>query len=434
MEIASTIIAVSSAPGPSALGLIRLSGVDVSDVLAPHVGERTGRQRGSRVEELMIGEWSVPCRVLDMPGPASYTGQDVVEIQLPGNPVLLEEVVELLVASGVSRGLATRRALAGEFTFRAWRAGRLSLDRAESVAMLIAARSDEELAAAKHVFDGGLGAILSPVGTDMASLLASIEAGIDFADEEDVTLVTVESVLSELDRIRVAMVACCDAHAGHESPVARPRIVLRGPANAGKSTLFNALLQQDRVIVHGEAGTTRDAIAEEVALDGIDIVLVDTPGDEAGRSSVAGHAELEADVIVWCDPSGGGPSETLRIRTKKDLGTHDRGSDVSICALDRDDVARAAIAIAEAARQGRPTGGTQLSLSARQRLSILAAVSDLADAISLLEGEDPAGAPGHPAELAALLRLALDQVGSVTGEIPPEDVLSIVFAGFCIGK
>lgn len=437
MDLDSTIIAVSSPPGASAIGMIRISGAESTAVLADTCGRVDCDSRGVRSARLQLGEWSLPVVLLLMPGPHSYTTEDVIEMQLPGNPLLLEGVIDGLIGAGIARGLSVRRALPGEFTYRAWHHGRLSLDRAEAVASIIAARSSEALDAARHAFEGQTGRTITPIADALADVLALVEVGIDFADEEDVVTMSAQSITRQLQDLADRLGRHDTGDTGAETIDARARVVLRGPVNAGKSTLFNALLGHNRVITHELAGTTRDAIAEPVVIGDHDVLLVDTPGDEGAACVAAMRAQHESDVVVWCspDPIQDPPVGAVCVRTKRDLRPEsDRGA-LDACAFDSEDVDHVRRRIVDAlARRPSSSAGHRLLVTHRQRGLITQARSNVVNAIALVSETPPTAGPDRPAELAALLREALDGLGAVTGAIPPDDVLSRVFASFCIGK
>lgn len=440
MDLSSTILAVSSPPGPSPRGLVRVSGPEAVVLLAEVLPETDLGSRGIRPAVLHHEGCDLPCCVLIMPGPGSYTSEDVIELQLPGNPLLLDAVIDAMLADGRARGLAVRRAQPGEFTFRAWAHGRIALDRAEAVASLIAARSDAHLSAARHAVEGATGRAIAPLAEELADLLALVEAGIDFVDEEDVVPVSVARLRDALGGISASIDVHLGAHAGSESPDARPRVVLRGPANAGKSTLFNALLGRDRVVIDDAPGTTRDAIAEPLELPGgPEILLVDTPGDQLDVLPAAGAAHAEADLVLWCQPctdlSDDAPDGAMTLATKSDLGGTAPGGTHALCALEPSDVMRVKGLITQRLLDAIGSlAADRVLVSARQRGCAQGATNALAVADELLSFDQPAGTPMRPEEIAALLRSALDDLGAITGTIPPDDVLGRVFATFCVGK
>ena len=438
MDITSTIVAISSPPGRSARGLIRVSGPECAALLAPHLADADLSVRGVVNTRLCIGERDLPVLLLQMPAPHSYTSEDTVEVQTAGNPLLLAQIVDAVIESGIARGLSVRHATAGEFTYRAWYHGRMSLDRAEGVAALIAAESDVELDAARHAFLGGTSRLISPIATGLAQVLALVEAGIDFADEEDVIAISSGDLRSRLDSMSSQLQSVFESRGGGEPVDGRCRVVLRGPANAGKSTLFNALLGRKRVVTHDAAGTTRDAIVERGCLGGQDVLLVDTPGDDGDTVPAAAEdAQHEADIVLWCDPAPRNNTtfgdRVVFVQTKRDLTPGDAGSDVRVCAFDPADVSRLAAVIAGAV-QGRLAARGHLSLTHRQQGLAHAAQQCMLDAAGITSGERAESGLARPAEVAALLRAGLDDLGAITGEIPPDDVLGLVFAGFCVGK
>lgn len=438
MDLESTIIAVSSPPGPSAIGLIRLSGQEAGLILNTVCGGINLEHRRVQHARLNVAEWFVPITVLCMPGPHSYTTEDTVELELPGNPLLLEHVIDAMIDASKQLGLAARRAHPGEFTFRAWHHGRLSLDGAEAVASIIAAESEEELVAAHHAFEGEIGQSLLPVADQLAETLALLETGIDFSDEEDVVILSVGDFSARLLRVLSDLNAVLESGRGSEAIDARPRVVLRGPANAGKSTLFNALLGQDRVVSHDLPGTTRDVIVEPCILGGLDALLVDTPGDEADADLGAIFAELESDLVLWCGPASmqqEGPSESIRIVTKIDMCPCPDTACIRVCALNTADINQLSVALVGLlhARRCSPASG-RVAVSQRQVMT-LRRIHDVVSGVSTqIEHLSQECSVDCPAECAASLRIALDDIGSITGDIPPEDVLGRVFAGFCIGK
>ena len=438
MDITSTIIAISSPPGRSARGLIRVSGPECAALLAPHLADVDLSVRGVVSARFCIGERDLPVLLLQMPSPHSYTSEDTVEMQTAGNPLLLAQIIDAVIESGITRGLSVRHANPGEFTYRAWYHGRMSLDRAEGVAALIAAESDVELDAARHAFLGGTNRLITPISTGLAQVLALVEAGIDFADEEDVVAISSGHLRSRLDLMSSKLQSAVESHGGGEPVDGRCRVVLRGPANAGKSTLFNALLGRKRVVTHDAAGTTRDAIVERGCIGGQDVLLVDTPGDDGDIVSAAAEdAQHEADIVLWCDPVARDSTllgdRVLFVQTKRDLAPSDAGSDVRVCAFDTGDVSRLATVIA-AAIQGRRASRGHLSLTHRQQGLAQAARQCMLDAVGIASGDRAESGLTRPAEVAALLRAGLNDLGAITGEIPPDDVLGLVFAGFCVGK
>lgn len=458
MRTGDTIVAIASPAGRSARGLIRLSGPGLGGVMAeafgsmPPVGASEGRLR--------LSPHSLPVLVTRYASPRSYTGEDGAEILLPGNPFLLERVLaRLLSLPGV------RLAEPGEFTARAYLAGKLSLDQAEGVAATIAAASEEQLRAAGELLAGSTGAAYRAWADDLATLLALVEAGIDFTDQEDVVPIPPRELRRRLGTLDEAIRAFVGSSRGGEARTALPRVVLAGEPNAGKSTLFNALLGRRRAVVSPAAGTTRDALEEPLDLSGAlpgagTVLLVDVAGFDADAESAAAdstepriHLDMQrrareavtnADAVVHCDPSGKFPAlsvpadtTVIRVRTKADLphAHDDRGAApgiaaLPVCALDGWNLPVLRRAIADAACGSR-SGGVAAILPRHRRAL---AETRVALRAGIERTGDDAGALSDPAAVADALRAALDALGELTGRISPDDVIGRVFATFCVGK
>ena len=294
-----TIAAVSSPPGRSARGLIRISGPGVSAVLEHLLEDAIAEPRKLTPVRLKPPHLPpIPALLLRFTAPASYTGDDLAELQLPGNAALLDrvlhEVLEVGRASRPSPSTAdgpdgpptspnqgaklARLAEPGEFTFRAYTAGKLDLTRAEGVGATISAVSDSQLAAAGLLRRGELGATAESLVDQIGGLLALVEAGIDFTDQEDVNPIApgrLDEKLADAEHQLERILANSRSWGAIE---ALPRAVLVGPPSVGKSTLFNALLGRERAVIDAAPGTTRDVLAEPLRLQC------------TGRPELGGHA------------------------------------------------------------------------------------------------------------------------------------------------
>ncbi len=455
MKTGDTIVAAASGGAAAARTIVRLSGPGVYAALAeclvsqPPPARR--RWAGAAVMRLAAsgGGHELPVLLLTAVAPASFTGEDAAEILLPGNPHLVERVIDGLC--GVE---GVRRAEAGEFSFRAYVNGRMTLAQAEGVAGVIAAASAAEAEACRAVMRGERGARYAAWAEELATVLALVEAGIDFADEEGVVAIGAAELASRLGALERAMGDELGARGGAAGADWRPRAVLVGVPNAGKSTLFNALLGRRRSVESAVAGTTRDLIAETMPGEGVlgalglEVALVDGPGVEAGRAAeVAARGVADAGVVVWCDPTGrfddtdvgqlleggdtGGRAARLRVRTKADVprgGGEEATGVLAVCALDGRGVEAVRGAIVEACwgagvRERGVRGG---GLMARHRAALARCVAEVR----------AAGAGGGPAAevVAAHLRTALDALGELTGRIGPDAVIGRIFSTFCIGK
>lgn len=494
MRADDTILASASSVGfaPGGRAVIRMSGTGTFPLLGQLLegdGARDGsdwKRRGVRAARLRLSGHGLPCIVMTFVGPKSYTGEDGAEIVVPANPMVVDRVTKaILTLSDGAREMGVRIATPGEFTARAYLHDRLSLAQAEGVAAMIGARGRDELLAAQRMLRGETGAAYRAWTNELMTVLALVEAGIDFTDQEDVVAIDRESLLRRVTVLVDAVRAYVGHRTGQERQEHRPVVVLAGKPNAGKSTLFNALLGNRRAVVSPVAGTTRDVLREELdlahdaAMGGVctlcDVAGLEEIGDERGARDgeasvdaqmqrLARGAIANADVVVWCDPTGlfehgmrgqdaanagmveiGDGQRVIRVRTKGDLvsGEHDGSGSIAVCALDGWNLGVLRRAIADAAWGNSETG----SVSANDALAglprhsrVLAATLERLESAMRLIGDAATEqstqrrSVRHPELVAGELRLALDHLGELTGEVTPDDVIGRIFATFCIGK
>lgn len=296
-----TILALSSAPVSAPLGLLRLSGpkaiqlmtalnIDPPRFVGPSTVESCGRMHCMDLE--------LPARVTWFQGPRSYTGQDLVEISTIGSAPLLNQVCGYLINCGA------RRALPGEFTARAFLNGRLRVEQIEVIAQRIQAadRSTIQLVSREPK---GLRKEIESVRERLLSLLSRIEAGIDFSDEEDIRFITSTQARDEIGELVRQLAGLPISPGGALNPTV-PHIAFLGLPNAGKSSLFNCLLDSDRALTGPLAGTTRDVVRAECTIGGVRCVLMDCAGFEAPSSEIQRFATAAsdrgselADLILW---------------------------------------------------------------------------------------------------------------------------------------
>ena len=446
-----TIAAIATASGRSDRAIVRLSGPRVSEILGRVLRSEPPSRPGPHTACFHLPAASrgfsdplpLPIALLIARAPRSYTGEDTAELVIPGNPPLAERVLNALLDAGATR------AEPGAFSARAYLAGKLSLEQAEGIASLIAADRDEDMAAARAVLEGITGQRYANWLDRGAHLLALVEAGVDFTDQEDVVPIAPADLRAQLAMILDEIEAHLGPDAATEADRTAPVVVLAGPPNAGKSTLFNALLGHQRSVVSDTAGTTRDAIEEPLDLSADaagagEITLVDLAGigdratdplDAEAQRRARAHVE-SADLVVACDPEGrftNAPTDTpvLRVNTKADQA-HGAlaGADVAVCALDGWQVDALRRAIADATT--RAGGASRAVVVPRHRRALREAAAGLERAIAAV---DPgARALDMPELVAGELRTALDALGSICGRVTPDDVIGRVFAAFCVGK
>lgn len=442
MIVGDTIVAIASGPGRSARGLVRLSGPACPAIASTL---RIPCERAATIATIPLAGAELRCPCLVYPAPRSYTGEDAIELLPPGNPALLDLIIATLLTTP-----DVRLAGPGEFTARAYLNSRMTIDQAEGVAMIIAARDRAELDAARKTLSGETGERYRSMADAIADALALVEAGVDFADQEDVVPITARELIERLNAIE-SQINDITGAAPTAPPSHAPRIALVGPPNAGKSTLFNALLGRERAVVSPVAGTTRDAIIETLDLSdaapGAGIVeLVDLAGlDEALAAPLddAAHraalAEIErADALIQCDPRGQfdlpilrREVPILRVRTKGDLPAMSNTADLAVCALDGWNLGPLKRAITDivaglhgAAALVAPRHAHAIRQTAQSLASARRRAEDALDADHLVDAE----------LIAHDLRDALDAIGAITGKVTPDDVIGRIFAGFCIGK
>lgn len=456
-----TIVAIASPAGAGRRGVLRLSGPAALELTrqVTQVGSALdGRpRRGVYRGRFDDGGGSQPLLLLWMNGPHSFTREDVAEFHLCGSPPLLERALRRLLELGA------RPALRGEFTRRAFESGRIDLTRAEGVLALIGAQNEAERRSAAALLFGGLEERVLALRAGFMELRSLCEASLDF-DEYDTAHVS----LTELEqRARGLVRACLEARGWEErrsAALAELRVVLVGAPNSGKSSLFNALVEEGSAIVSGSAGTTRDVLEGRWLLAGTGVLLCDTAGlAEGGCDTVAAAAQLQAagfragadlclevldrsapeaslshldlaapTILVWnkCDlaaaqasapQDGGGCLAQVSLSARSGAGL-----------LELAEIVAAALGLAP--REGTCEGASasagrlERELSARHRAALQATSEALEEGLR-------GAREGSTLDLfAEHLRRATDALDSISGHSTPEDLLDRVFGAFCIGK
>ena len=425
---ADTIFALASGAGRAAVAVLRLSGSGTGAILSRLCRVPPQRRASLRSLRGLDGVLLDRALVLWMPGPASYTGEDTAELHLHGGRAVVQAVSTALLHAGA------RPAAAGEFTRRAFLAGRMDLLEAEAIADLAAAETEAQRVQALRQMQGGASAIVAGWSDRLTRALAFQEALIDFPDD-DLPDDVEAGLVADLSTLLGEMEAHLRAARVGERVRAGLTFVIAGPPNSGKSSLFNALAGRDVAIVSPHAGTTRDMLEVQLDLDGVAVTLVDTAGLRVAQDEVEAegvrraHARLQvADLVLDVaegSQNGDRPQREgcVLISSKCDLSSAHPGS----------------LAVSVKTGQGLPDLVGLLTLEASRLTSaecqpMLAHARQTAavrDAASGLQGALRSLLPELRGEDLRLARAAL---GRLTGRLSNDEMLDVVFGAFCIGK
>jgi tRNA modification GTPase len=464
VNLDDTIVAIATPPGRGGIGVVRLSGPRALAIARPMLrlrhelepgrvvfGElveptelRSGVHEASaltqteRIDEVVVTYFAKP---------HSYTTDDVVEISAHGSPVVLRHVVELCLAAGA------RLAEPGEFTSRAFLNGRIDLTQAEAVRDLIESQTVYQAKVAAQQLDGALSRRLQPIKQNLVHLIAQLEAGIDFADDDvsilpdAVILQHIADVQFPLEQLRASFSYGKIVHEGLT-------LAIVGRPNVGKSSLFNQLVERERAIVTATPGTTRDLVTETVAIEGIPVRLVDTAGirhslDEAESIGIRKSKEALADadlVLVVLDASQDEAAEdadliaqaairpTIVIHNKIDLEITAERSGNSPPAVRTSAVTGEGIAELRAEILQHIQGNTGAELE-QGFLTNVRHRGLIEDSLNAFEAAKKAVAQKIPHEMLLLdLYNALRPLDAITGATTTDDILNLIFSTFCIGK
>jgi tRNA modification GTPase len=460
VHLDDTIVAIATPPGRGGIGVVRLSGSEARAITRPmlrlaheleaghaHFGELIDPATGERIDEVVATFFAKP---------HSYTTDDVVEISCHGSPVVLRHVVEKAVAAGA------RLAEPGEFTMRAFLNGRLDLTQAEAVRDLIDSQTLYQAQVAARQLEGSLSKRLQPIKQQLIELIALMEAGIDFADD-DVSITPDAQILARIAAIRAPLQELLASFAYGKVVHEGLTLAIVGRPNVGKSSLFNRLVERERAIVTASPGTTRDLVSETVAIGGIPVRLIDTAGireamDEAESIGVRKSMEALADAdiaLVVRDASRGASNPLSHEEEQQDARLLELVSSrqaivvwnkIDASSGDFTNNGNSPSAVNASALTGTGIDGLRAAIMqlvggdghGQQESGFLTNVRQkqlVIDSIAALDKAAEAVPQKIPHEMILLdLYAALRPLDDITGATTADDILNLIFSSFCIGK
>lgn len=430
--VSDTIFALSSGPPPAAISIVRISGPSAGASLASLAGSLPKPRMASlRYLRDAHGKPLDHALVLWFPGPATATGEDLAELHLHGG-----RAVVAAVEAALGQHDGVRRAVAGEFTRRAFANGRIDLAEAEGLADLLSAETELQRSHALAMASGSFSAEVNRWRDEILIASAAVEAMLDFSDEGDVDVLPAS--------VKVGLASLADElRAKLDAPRVEAlregfRVVLAGPPNSGKSSLFNRLVGEEAAITAPVPGTTRDILTRPVALAGIPLLMADTAGlrertDDPIEAIGIERAALEverADLVLWLGPEGEGVSEASGLRVweietfaDREPAAIKRHARYRVSSKTGEGVAELQAGLAEAARAAMPKAGT-VALNRRQHELLTQAYESIAEA----------GKQTDPLLIAESLRTARTAFDRLLGRAGTEQMLDALFGRFCIGK
>lgn len=460
LDLDDTIVALASPPGSALRGIVRISGRESAAIVAKlfQPDEASSDWQATRLPRRFTGFLdlptvmvAVPLALMYWPTHRSYTGQPMAEFHLSGSVPLLEATIEHLCDNGA------RLARRGEFTMRAFMSGRIDLLQAEAVLGVIEATDHDELQKALSQLGGRITTRLGQLRIDLIALLGDLEAGLDFV-EEDIEFITKSEISRRLEAALLLLEELAEVSVRRLPAGYRRRVVLAGLPNAGKSTLFNRLIGQQKAIVSEIAGTTRDYLTARLRLDSLEVELIDTAGWEDAADLIMQQAQglreeqvSVSDLVVWCSTVNLAADEKslddrlrqmaenrcpalLHVLTQCDRQAKPETSDAEDCFLRISAASGVGMEGFTAELQSRLTG----SQSARSELLGTTAVrcrDSLNRTIQSLRKAQTATTELRGDELIAIeIRQALYELSTILGEVYTDDILDHIFSSFCIGK
>lgn len=452
MNLDDTIVAIATAPGRGGLGVVRIAGSDARKIAEPMLrlsrslevghavfGELIDSASSSRIDEVVVTYFEKP---------HSYTTDDIVEISAHGSPVVLRQIVETAIQSGA------RLAEPGEFTMRAFLNSRIDLTQAEAVRDLIDSQTLYQAKVAAQQLEGALSKRIQPIKQKLVELIAVLEAGIDFA-EDDVSVLSADQIVARIAEIEEPLQQLARSFEYGKVVHEGLTLAIVGRPNVGKSSLFNCLVEHERAIVTATPGTTRDPVSETVSIGGIPVKLVDTAGirkalDEAESIGIRKSMEALADadlVLVVLDSSQAVSEEdrellrqiegrsAIAVLNKIDLAgsqPQELGSKMASVRTSATSGEGISELRAEILRQVAGENGIQREsgflTSVRHRNLVNNSITALASAEAAVDERVP-----HEMILMDLYN-CLRPLDEITGATTNDDILNLIFSTFCIGK
>jgi tRNA modification GTPase len=473
VNLDDTIVAIATPPGRGGIGVVRLAGPEARQIALPMLRLKHDLAPGHAIFAELIdlsdaGETRIDEVVVTyFAKPHSYTTDDIIEISAHGSPVVLRHIVELALARGA------RLAEPGEFTMRAFLNGRIDLTQAEAVRDLIDSQTLYQAKVAAQQLEGALSRRLQPIKQELVKLIATLEAGVDFA-EDDISVLPADQILERIATVRLPLDQLASTFAYGKLVHEGLTLAIVGRPNVGKSSLFNCLVERERAIVTATPGTTRDLVSETVAIGGIPVKLVDTAGirralDEAESIGIRKSHEAVADadlvlvVVDASEPSTHEDAELLQqvagrpaivVENKCDLAVgghdfsraesrllncHSEGASAPEEPAVRESVRTSAITgagIPELRQEIlRHVGGDVGSQAEAGFLTNLRHQNLVHESLAALTAATAAVNHRIPHEMLLLdLYNALRPLDEITGATTTDDILNLIFSSFCIGK
>jgi len=453
VNLDDTVVAIATPSGRGGIGIVRLAGPEARQITAPLLCLKHELAPGKAVFGELVDPGASSAKIDEVvvtyfAKPHSYTTDDIVEISAHGSPIVLRHVVEVCLARGA------RLAEPGEFTMRAFLNGRIDLTQAEAVRDLIESQTLYQAKVAAQQLEGGLSRRLQPVKQKLVELIALLEAGVDFA-EDDVSVLPAETILHQIAEVRTPLEALGASFAYGKIVHEGLTLAIIGRPNVGKSSLFNRLVEHERAIVTAIPGTTRDLVTETVAIGGIPVKLVDTAGirralDETESIGIRKSMEALADadlVLIVLDASQPLTADDAELLSQVELRS-------AIVVENKVDVSSSEFAVPGSQHKRvktsalagtgieelraeilRHIGGEAGQQAESGFLTNLRHQSLVRDSLGALDAAEAAVRTNVPHEMLLMdLYGSLRPLDEITGATTTDDILNLIFSRFCIGK